>query len=65
MPTKIHKKDLELAIKKANILEAAVEKIERLSSKPTKTSLSAKFHRYADKLIDDERDILLIVVKLK
>ena len=65
MATKVHKKDVELALKKADVLEAVAERIDRHSSRPSKKSLANKFLRGVDKMIDDERDILLIAVKLK
>ena len=65
MANKVHKKDVELALKKADVLEVVVERIDRHSARSSKKLLASKFLREADKMINEERDILLIAVKLK
>ena len=65
MPKKTTKKELSEVISKADVLEAITQAIDRSTPDSTKRNAASAFNREADRFIKDQRDVLLIAVKIK
>ena len=65
MAKKVHRKDLELAIRRADILEASAIKIDKQLPQPRKKNLSNQFQKVANAYIDEEREVLLVAIKIR
>lgn len=63
--SKKSKQETITAIQKADALECDVEKIIKNSSDATKKLAFSKFIKKASDYIDDERDVLLIAIKIR
>ncbi len=59
------KQDLQQLIAKADILRCFVEEISRKTQPGAKRLQEQTFSREARKFVDDERDVILIAVKLR
>ena len=65
MPKRISKSDAVKAINDTDALEIVFEKISRSEQTSTKRSQLTRFTSEVQKQIQDERDVILISVKLK
>lgn len=59
------KQDVQQLLSKADILACLVEEISRKSQDSAKRNQEQAFAREARKLVDEQRDVILIAVKLK
>lgn len=65
MSKKTSKSELQKLIKDADIMEICVQQIKRNQSDSNKRTLLSDFIRDAQAQIKDERDVLLISIKVK
>ena len=63
--SKPRKPDLLNAINKADLLDAELEQIKKTANPALKKAALNKFIQAAAAYIDDERDVLLIAVKIR
>lgn len=63
--SKPRKQDLINAINKADLLDAELEQIKKTTNPAIKKATLNKFIQAATAYIDDERDVLLIAVKIR
>ena len=62
---RVSKQEAERALRDANTLEIIVEHINRCDTPSAKLILLSRFSTEVQKLIKEERDILLIAVKIR
>ena len=65
MSKKTSKSELQKLIKDADVMEICVQQIKRDQSDSNKRTLLSDFIRDAQAQIKDERDVLLIAIKVK
>ena len=61
----LSKKDLLRHLEKLDVMEIVIQAVDRSDSNSKKLSKLSEFQRAAKAQIDDERDVLLISVKVK
>ena len=65
MPTKSTKKEIVNLLSKIDALEVLYQEIDKSQSDPAKKSSVNNFQKEAEKFIREQRDVLLVAVKIK
>ena len=65
VPTKTTKKDISNLLSKTDVLEVIYQQIDKALSDSSKQSLINAFQREAGKYIKDQREVILIAIKVK
>jgi len=65
MSKKASKSELQKLVKDADVMEIRIQQIKRDQSESNKRTLLSDFIRDAQAQIKDERDVLLISIKVK
>ena len=65
MPKKTTKKELSEVISKTDVLDAVTQAIDRSAPDSAKRNAASTFNREVDKFIKEQRDVLLIAVKIR
>ena len=65
MPTRTTKKEITNLLSKTDMLEVLYQQIDRALPDSTKRRLSATFLQETAKYVEEQRDVILVAIKVK